>query len=531
MAFKKICITVLSILLIIIMTTLVCYSDENAKVVQAYISENEINVFINAILQEDELSLKISNQLGVIKDYANLSEVGLPVYTTILVDTSTSVPTIMRDKIIELIGYMIENIHDNELYKIVTFGEQLVTLQDFTSDRYDLSNSIKNIEFSAQQSMIYDAVYNTIPQIQPVEGEPCFYRTVVISDGVDVASSGITKEELFLKLQNETYPVNVIAVSKEKSNEPQKDLSALTRISEGLYTNFVPESDCSAVASVLDNGEIYWIRAEIPEQLLDGSVRQIDISDGSNRVQFDIKVPIYDSDLPAADTYDNVIEQESAVTTSAPEVSETLPKSETVVTNDEVAASASKRFQIIFVISAVAAVVLIIIILIVVVKNRKSKKSQSIESLVQTTLTPDSETKEAKTEFIGDYNENGNYYIIKLSSIKNSGNVWTLPVDGEILIGRSADCAVCLSDKSVSREQCKIIIDIQGVSLVDLSHTNKTLINGKEISGITKLSPGDSLKIGREVLRVDYIQSITQEEKNNVYSENPSHKNDTESLF
>ena len=129
----------------------------------------------------------------------------------------------MREKIMALIELLIAGISKNEQYRLVAFGEQLSVLQDFTSDRYDLAVAAEKMEFTGMQSKIYDAVYNTIPKIQPIDGNPCYYRTILITDGIDDTASGITKEELYLRLQAEHYPVDVIAVSAAKQAEPTKN--------------------------------------------------------------------------------------------------------------------------------------------------------------------------------------------------------------------------------------------------------------------------------------------------------------------
>ena len=519
MTVKRILHAILPLLLALNLLTFTCYASENVAVSQAYVCENVIDVFTQSEFRKDDLSIKISNQSGIVKNCGSIAGAELQIYTTILVDVSTSVPTEARDKIIEVINYLIENLNTNEQFRIATFGEQLEILQDFTSDRYDLANGAKKIEFSALKSMIYDAVYNTIPQIQPVDGKPCFYRTVVISDGVDVASSGITKEELFLKLQDESYPVNVIAVSKEQPKEPKKDLSALARISGGVYSDLVPDSDSSAISDSINAENIFWIEAEVPSQLLDGSIRQVDITDGSASLQFDIKVPVFD--MPSEEV--SLEPPEPAPVVTEPASSESADGS--------AAAVDSVNIKILIIAAAAAAaVILLAAVFLVIIKASKHSGKEKTAQNVRTVPNRGVDNKEEKTEFISSAYNGGACCIIKLSSLRNPSGGWTIPVEGEVLIGRSSDCAVCLDDKSVSREQCKIVNDGQGLALVNLSQTNRTLLNGRDIDGTVKLNPGDSLKFGREVLRVDYIQSVGKS-PDRIEPVEQNRKSDTESLF
>lgn len=521
MSIKKMWSLVLSMLLISNLTALVCFADDEVSISQAYVSTNQIDIFGKAEFDEESLNVKISNQVAEIVDCGTISEKGISVYTTILVDVSTSIPLETREKVIEFINHLIEKIPANEQYRIVAFGDQLITLQDFTNDRYDLSNGASKIEFNAQKTMIYDAIYNTLPKIQTIDGNSCYYRTVVVSDGVDVASSGITKEELYLKLQSETYPVDVIAVSKAKPDEPKKELSALTRISGGRYVDIYPEVDNASIADALDVGNMFWIRAEIHAALLDGSTRQVNISDGVNSMQFDIKVSVYDEPI-------DEIPSEDVVPEPMPVVTEDIA---TEGDNNEKSSDSWQSSSLMIIIGAILAVfVLVLIVLLIITNIKKASKKDDISKSTNRVpkSTPDSGNE--KTEFMGESYTNADQFIIKLSSVKNTGNTWTLPIDKELLIGRSDSCAIRLDDKSVSREQCKIVINSSKVAVINLSQTNKTLLNRGSIEDLAFLNPGDTLKFGREVLRVDYIKALGEEVKP-IEEEIPNGKNDTESLF
>ena len=223
-----------------------------------------------------------------------LEDTDVTIRTTLLLDISASMPKSMRDSILDYLNNYIETINSNEQLRIITFGEEITVLQDFTSDRYDLSKAVSGIKFEGQQSMIYDAVYNTMPRIGTNNDAPCYYRTIVITDGADESLSGITKEELYLKLQESFYPVEVLAISDSENDPVEKNLTALSRISGGRCITMCPGIDITSLDFRLEN--IIWIRVKIPETVLDGSTRQFNIKDESNTLQFDFKVPIFTSE-------------------------------------------------------------------------------------------------------------------------------------------------------------------------------------------------------------------------------------------
>jgi len=101
----------------------------------------------------------------------------------------------------------------------------------------------------------------------------------------------------------------------------------------------------------------------------------------------------------------------------------------------------------------------------------------------------------------------GRAKTIELISPIDPNKKWKLPIETDILIGRSEKCSVRLSDKSVSREQCRISSAADGKIIVThLSTTNKTMLNGANVAVNAVLRRGDILKFGRETLKVQVIE-------------------------
>lgn len=77
----------------------------------------------------------------------------------------------------------------------------------------------------------------------------------------------------------------------------------------------------------------------------------------------------------------------------------------------------------------------------------------------------------------------------------------TLP-QGEVTIGRSADCDVQIEDPGVSREHARLIVEPDKVVVKDMGSKNFTFVNEERLSGPTTLSPGDEIQFGLEVKAV-----------------------------
>lgn len=71
---------------------------------------------------------------------------------------------------------------------------------------------------------------------------------------------------------------------------------------------------------------------------------------------------------------------------------------------------------------------------------------------------------------------------------------------GEFLIGRSPDCQLSLDDPLVSRRHAILIVHSDGVWVEDLASRNGVLVNGKRITGQTRVVDGDQITVGSQIM-------------------------------
>lgn len=511
MILKRMTSLFLLSVLIIAFMQVVAFADWDAILSQAYINENELDLFLSAEFGDDSLCVKVANQEATICDSGMLSDESVDIRTTVLVDISASMPKTARGKAVELINCMIKNLAKNEQLRIVTFGEDSNILIDFSSDRYDLDKVVENIKFNGRKSAIYDAVYNTLPEIDLTNEKPCFYRTIVITDGADCTTQGVTKEELFMKLHSETYPLDVVCVSKSEPSGQNKDLSALSRISNGRYFDVYSETDVTQLCSELSVSNFSWVRAEVPISLLDGSTRQVDILNGGDSFSFDMKMSVVDAPV------------ESQTVTSAPIESFIEP---TLSAEDK---ENQPLNMLIIVIVSVLAVVAVSGFAVVII-NKKKRAVQQPQTIQHSYPAVNSNIIIGETEIVEEAG-NKEHYSIKISNVSNQNDSWTLEVFSDIIIGRAESCAIIIDEKSVSREQCKIVANKNGLTISNLSSSNKTKLNGTVLATEVVLHPADNIHFGRVTLRVDYIQKVTDEASLSQQISSVSDVAKTQSIF
>jgi hypothetical protein len=77
-----------------------------------------------------------------------------------------------------------------------------------------------------------------------------------------------------------------------------------------------------------------------------------------------------------------------------------------------------------------------------------------------------------------------------------------LELEGELVIGREG-VAVTIDDPELSRRHAAVRPIEGGFEVEDLGSLNGTFVNGRRIEGPTKLSGGDTIKLGQNVLELE----------------------------
>ena len=77
-----------------------------------------------------------------------------------------------------------------------------------------------------------------------------------------------------------------------------------------------------------------------------------------------------------------------------------------------------------------------------------------------------------------------------------------IEVDAELVLGRE-DAGLTIEDEELSRRHAVIRPVDGGIEIEDLGSTNGTYVNGARTEGPTRLGGGDTVKLGRSVLKVE----------------------------
>jgi len=84
---------------------------------------------------------------------------------------------------------------------------------------------------------------------------------------------------------------------------------------------------------------------------------------------------------------------------------------------------------------------------------------------------------------------------------EESRQTMQIPETG-LLIGRSQDCNLCLTDEFISAKHCKIFFENEKLFIEDQGSTNGTFIDGIQVEKKSSLEQGQEVQIGATVLKI-----------------------------
>ena len=98
-------------------------------------------------------------------------------------------------------------------------------------------------------------------------------------------------------------------------------------------------------------------------------------------------------------------------------------------------------------------------------------------------------------------------YQIKVTEGYGAGSVYTLPADGEVIIGRHSKCGIRILDPDISRRQAKLTTQFGKWAVVPISSTVNTYFDGHAIFEPKVLRHTDHIVVGTTLLVVEITRT------------------------
>lgn len=502
-------VKILRIWVIIAAVCLTCSSAIAADVVtlragQAVARHPEIKVYIDALdqsgipvdaLSSGQLSATVGQIQGAVKEIRRFDQSGEGVGYVFLVDISRSISSGQFDQMKAAINLWVDKMRDIDRSAIISFGEKITTVQDYTADKNALKNGVKTLAMSDNKTQLHQGIAKAIEMSHRIDATLPSRRVIVmLSDGEDDFPGGMTRDEVLAAMKVDRVPVYAIGFSKpgKQGDANLKTLGEFARMSGGEFFD--------------GNGaELGKLFESIQQKILKSFLVKLDATkataDGNS---YRLQLTFSSAGKSMTDGLDLRILSPTGTTPPQPWYKTWHKK--------------------ISVWGYVAAGCFLVLIIALFVRSRQKKAARLLaeeEERKRLDAEQEATQKKATVEAAARAEEEKKKLDeqltvkkaaapglkMKLSVLGNSGDQrdYGISLSGRAFIGRSSECDLAIrDDEEISKRHCELTLEGGYVMISDLNSTNGTFVNGVPVKTGHRLKSGDLVLLGRTELRITF---------------------------
>lgn len=245
-------------------------------VTQSGADEKEAYLFVDGISGEvEQVYGYIGSETVTDVEWKRVKESETEIKTLVLMDTSLSIKSEIKEHFKEMLKTLVENKLPNESIAIATYGRTPKYLCDYQTDSNALLQVIDSISYQKQNSFLYQSIYDIVVDFNELN-DKCLKRIIIFSDGDDTNSEGVSKTEVLTLLDKTRYPIYAIGCTKDTNADSLKDFFALSRITGAKSLKFSQETTEDEMKDIFSSvGDFLQIKIVPAISVMDGGMKNI----------------------------------------------------------------------------------------------------------------------------------------------------------------------------------------------------------------------------------------------------------------
>ncbi len=488
-------------------------------------SEGELSLYVNhnqasgKIFLPEEVMVAIGEQDAVVEKVDGFQGMDEGISYVCLVDVSGSLDATRMSQMKNILTELNENKREKDSVCVIAMGDELRS-SGFLTDKEDINGVIDELQVLNEDTNLYQGIKDALSTLNS-EGVSAKRCLIVMSDGAEDNTYGITKAEVDTLVVDSHVPVYTVGMLGSAGNQSQveniKVLGSFARMSSG-GEHYVP---------ALDGMEPEEVAQDIQADLLAGQVITVDTSDltvSGKEVYLQISVS---GDMGQASAGVNIPDKNIIIEKAVEETSDATEVTEatTEVVNGE---PSDKEGVSPLAVGGIVGVVVALIILLICL-TRKKKKNEVIEEIDENESTENLEqvgaTEGPVVEQSDELGEDEDLVKLDIKSIQpvvdmgfavgrgisvrfvrmgqNQTKTYLAHIAGRLSLGRNNEADLSITDDRIlSGVHCIFEYRDGGLYVVDNMSTNGTYVNGVPVKKETKLCHDDVLLVGSHEYRI-----------------------------
>lgn len=398
-----------------------------------------------------------------------------------LIDVSGSMKNNQMEQVKTAIKTWASNMKDNDRIAVITFGESVNTVVDFSHDKNAINNAVNGIQNNDKQTQLFGGISEAIKiATRNDSGLPKRKNIVLITDGVNDYHGGVSESDIYNELKNQLIPVYSMWMSNSKADNKigRSTLNSVTEYSGGKLYDMSDKN----IDTVYE-----WIRQSVLNSYtVDFGYGDVVVDDAEHG----LNVKIAQNGKVAEDTVQLTLKsnhEKSGAYELGDNIEDNTSKEKPEKTEKPI-----KMYLIVGIILFAAAAIIALIVMLIV--GRK-KENGDYENNTYSTNVHIPEEQHTNQTVSGIY--------VVFEKVDN-GEVESVSMYDTLSIGRDTVNDFVVNDELVSAHHCVITLENGNMYIEDMQSTNGTIVNGILIHSKTQLKSNDLLLLGGVEYRVSF---------------------------
>lgn len=444
------------------------------RVSQAVMQLPQITVYLEALtsdgipclyLPQENLRATLGAHPAAVQDLQSFGAAGEGVAYIFLVDISKSLKQKQFSQMQKVLNTWISALTEKDRAALLTFGDQVRTVQDFTADKEALKTAAAGLRPTDNFTRLHEGLVRAEELgLGRLEAEiPGRRAILILSDGEDDYPGGLTRQMVLDKLRVNPVPIYAIGFSNLKGVEKERHLKSLGEFAVTSGGSFLrvdePDFD-QACARMWQRIRNVWVaRLHCDACQGDGTIARLQVTlvQGGKKMSEGLDLRL----LAAAD----------------PKPVEPVPAAPEAGGKTVAAAATQAGPDWLPILAGLVVLALLV--------------GGGLWWWRLQKLPPPPR------------------YGKRLRFTQIRGEALGEPVEvslyDRLVLGRDAGCDITLDDKRASRLHCELTLKKGEIYIRDLDSKNGTLVNGVPITGAVKLETDDTILLGNSELRLSVL--------------------------
>lgn len=445
-------------------------------------------------IRKEQVKVNIGEKNTDITSLNQFESTGEGVAYTILVDISKSLSNQQFEEIKKSINQWDDNLKPKDLLSIITFGDDVKILNDFSGNKTLIREKIKSLKMTDHNTQFHKGIHEAIIKTEQrsEQGFPDRRVIIVFSDGIEDFQGGLNKQEVLDKIKTSNIPIYSIgffrnyssSIEKLKQEEGLKNIGEFSRTSGGIYLD--PRTNNQMIT------EKYNI---IHKKILQLYTLKVKCVSCQGNIESTIQMTLTEDNKSLTDR--------KTITLKAPEVnSSPVP----VASSPPVTKKETNMDNYLIFIGILLLVIIVFIIFLTLKKKKAAKISKQLEEDIPEKIQGSRDIQKiVKNEDIEidqniDSSLGVNVNLSVVGSRKNSTS-FKRKLNNFLIIGRNPSCDIVLdNDEKISGKHCRIVYQNNKIFLEDLGSKNGTFHNGAKITHKEVIEDQDEILVGNTKL-------------------------------